>query len=107
MLAGSSLPVTWRLPDMDLPLGCEIEDALMIGEGGSDAMDFHALEGLQEISPLPVCVAVFSDATSFKTKRRDFFPRFCKQARHVFKVEAHADNQLSFTREKAAPLLSV
>ena len=24
-----------------------IEDALMVGEGGSDAMDFHALEGLQ------------------------------------------------------------
>src|SRR5260370_37854316 len=47
MLAGWSVPVTWRLPDMDLPLGCEIEDALMVGEGGSDAMDFHALEGLQ------------------------------------------------------------
>jgi hypothetical protein len=47
VLAGSSLPVTWRLPDVELPLGCEIEDALMVGEGGSDAMDFHALEGLQ------------------------------------------------------------
>jgi hypothetical protein len=47
MLAGSSLPVTWRLPDMDLPLGCEIEDALMVGEGESDAMDYHALEALQ------------------------------------------------------------
>jgi hypothetical protein len=47
MLAGSSIPVTWRLPAIDLPLGCEIESALMVGEGGSDAMDFHALEGLQ------------------------------------------------------------
>src|SRR5580693_525602 len=47
MLAGSSLPVTWRLPDLELPLGCEIEDALMVGAGGSDAMDFHALEALQ------------------------------------------------------------
>ncbi len=47
MLGGSSLPVTWRLPELELPLGCEIEEALMIGEGGSDAMDFHALEGLQ------------------------------------------------------------
>src|SRR6185503_10081911 len=47
MLAGSSLPVTWRLPDIELPLGCEIEAALMVGVGGSDAMDFHALEGLQ------------------------------------------------------------
>ena len=47
MLAGSSLPVTWRLPDVELPLGCEIEAALIVGEGGSDAMDFHALEALQ------------------------------------------------------------
>lgn len=47
VLAGSSLPVTWRLPEVELPLGCEIEDALMVGEGGSDPMDFHALEGLQ------------------------------------------------------------
>jgi len=47
MLAGSSLPVTWRLPELELPLGCEIEDALMVGAGGSDAMDFHALEAMQ------------------------------------------------------------
>ena len=47
MLGGSSVPVTWRLPELELPLGCHIEDALMIGEGGSDAMDFHALEALQ------------------------------------------------------------
>ena len=48
MLAGSSLPVTWRLPDLELPLDCEIESVLMVGEGrGSDAMDFHALEAMQ------------------------------------------------------------
>lgn len=48
MLAGSSLPVTWRLPDVELPLGCEIQEALMVGENGSDdAMDFHALEAMQ------------------------------------------------------------
>ena len=47
MLAGSSLPVTWRLPAIELPLGCRISDALMVGVGGSDPMDFHALEGLQ------------------------------------------------------------
>ncbi len=49
MLAGSSLPVTWRLPDVELPLNCEIADALMVGCGGSDAMDFHALEGMQSM----------------------------------------------------------
>ena len=42
ILAGSSLPVTWRLPDVELPLDCEIESALMIGVGGSDPMDYHA-----------------------------------------------------------------
>jgi len=47
LLGGSSIPVTWRLPSIELPAGCEIESALMVGEGGSDAMDFHALEGLQ------------------------------------------------------------
>ena len=46
-LAGSSLPVTWRLPSLELPLGCEIEEALMVGVGSSDAMDYHALEALQ------------------------------------------------------------
>jgi hypothetical protein len=47
MLAGSSLPVTWRLPNLELPLGCEIEEALMVGVGGSDPMDYHALEAMQ------------------------------------------------------------
>ena len=47
LLAGSSLPVTWRLPDLELPLDCQIEEALMVGVGGSDAMDYHALEAMQ------------------------------------------------------------
>jgi hypothetical protein len=47
MLAGSSVPVSWRLPDIDMPLDAHVEDAVMVGVGGSDAMDFHALEGLQ------------------------------------------------------------
>src|SRR5207302_7466000 len=47
LLAGSSLPVTWRLPELELPLECEIESALMVGVGGSDAMDYHALEAMQ------------------------------------------------------------
>ncbi len=47
LLAGSSLPVTYRLPPLELPLECDLEEALMVGVGGSDAMDFHALEALQ------------------------------------------------------------
>ena len=47
LMAGSSLPVTWRLPAIEMPLNCDISEALMVGEGASDPMDFHALEGLQ------------------------------------------------------------
>ena len=47
IIAGSSLPVTWRLPDLELEWGCGIEEALMVGVGGSDPMDYHALEAMQ------------------------------------------------------------
>ena len=65
----------------------------------------HALEGLRNVAPLRLSIAVFSDATSFKTKRRDFFQRLRTQADHVVKVESSPDNKLSFTREKNTPLL--
>jgi hypothetical protein len=66
----------------------------------------HALEGLHEIAMLPLSIAIFSDAASFKTKRRDFFQKLCKQASQVLKVQARPDSELSFTCEKTAPLLS-
>src|ERR1700733_13760406 len=47
LMAGSSLPVTWRLPDVDIPLGAEVEEAVMVGVGASDGTDFDALEALQ------------------------------------------------------------
>lgn len=47
ILAGSSLPVTWRLPDVDVPLDSELDGAIMVGVGGSDPMDYHALEAMQ------------------------------------------------------------
>jgi hypothetical protein len=46
-LAGSSLPVTWRLPPLELPYDCEIEDVLQVGYGNLDSYDFHALEAMQ------------------------------------------------------------
>jgi len=67
----------------------------------------HALEGLGKLATLPLSIAVFSDATSFKTSRRDFLPRLCKQANEVVKVEARPGDELSFTCEKAAQLLSI
>lgn len=45
--AGSSLPVTWRMPAIDMPLGAEIEELLCVAMGGVDSYDFHALEVIQ------------------------------------------------------------
>ena len=67
----------------------------------------HALEGLRELAPLSLSIAVFSDATSFNTKRRDFFQKLRNQAAHIVKVEPGPESSLSFTREKNTPLLSV
>jgi hypothetical protein len=47
MLAGSSIPVTWRKPDLTLPIGCELEGAIQVGYGPLEGYGFHALEGLQ------------------------------------------------------------
>jgi len=66
----------------------------------------HALEGLQQLAPLQLSIAVFSDATSFKTKRYDFFKKLRNQADHIVKVESDSESSLSFTREKDTPLLS-
>jgi hypothetical protein len=47
LLAGSSLPVTWRLPPVDIPMGAKVEEAVMVGVGKFDGMDFDALEAMQ------------------------------------------------------------
>lgn len=47
LLAGSSMPVTWRLPDTDIPLGAQVHEAVMVGVGGFDGMDFDALDAMQ------------------------------------------------------------
>jgi len=47
LMAGSSLPVTWRLPAVDLPFGAELAEAVCLGYGGIDSYDFHGLESLQ------------------------------------------------------------
>lgn len=48
LMAGSSVSVTFRRPELDYPLGVELEDALMVGGGWvSDGGIFHNLETLQ------------------------------------------------------------
>ena len=66
----------------------------------------HALEGLRSLRRFQLSIAVFSDATSFKTKRHDFFKKLRNQADHILKVESGPESSLSFTREKDTPLLS-
>ncbi|MBM3825026.1 MAG: hypothetical protein FJ404_19455 [Verrucomicrobia bacterium] len=48
-MAGSSLPVTWRQPAIDLPWGERVEEAVGIWNGWLDGGDIHVLEALQSI----------------------------------------------------------
>lgn len=45
--AGSSLPVTWRMPSVDLPYDAEVDEVMCLAYGGLDSYDFHALETIQ------------------------------------------------------------
>ena len=47
LMAGSSMPLTVRTPELELPLGCRLEHAVSIGYGDIDAYGFHTLEVLQ------------------------------------------------------------
>ena len=49
-LAGSSLPVTWRLPSVDLPHGSALKESVCVGYGTPDSYDFHGLETAQCMS---------------------------------------------------------
>lgn len=45
--AGSSLPVTWRMPSIDLPYDAEVDEMMCLAIGAMDSYDFHALEVIQ------------------------------------------------------------
>jgi hypothetical protein len=49
-LAGSSLPVTRRLPAVDMPWGAPLLESVCVGYGGIDSYDFHGLETAQCMS---------------------------------------------------------
>ena len=46
-MAGSSIPVTIREPELEIPAGSRIRHAVSVGYGDLDAYGFHTLEGLQ------------------------------------------------------------
>ena len=47
LMAGSGLPVTWRLPPVDIPLGARVEEAMCLGVSWIDGGDFHNFETVQ------------------------------------------------------------
>ncbi len=49
-MAGSSLPVTWRIPSIDIPLNTPMVESVCIGYGAVDSYDFHGLETAQCMS---------------------------------------------------------
>jgi hypothetical protein len=49
-LAGSSLPVTWRIPALEIEPGTPLEESLCACYGGVDAYDIHGLETAQCMS---------------------------------------------------------
>jgi hypothetical protein len=48
--AGSSLPVTRRMPAIDIPVGTRMVESVCVAYGGSDSYDIHGLETAQCMS---------------------------------------------------------
>jgi len=46
-MAGSSLPISRRVPSIDLPFAEPVEEIVGIGVGNIDSYDIHALEAMQ------------------------------------------------------------
>ncbi|MEZ5401430.1 MAG: hypothetical protein R2729_17295 [Bryobacteraceae bacterium] len=46
-LAGSSVTVAWRRPEMELPAGAKLRHAVAAAYGGLEAYGYHSLESLQ------------------------------------------------------------
>ncbi len=49
LLAGSTVSLAWRVPPLELSGDLELDQALVVGFGETDAYGFHALEALQAI----------------------------------------------------------
>jgi hypothetical protein len=47
LMAGSSMPVSPRVPPCEVPYGAEIEEIVVVAHGGLESYGFHALEIVQ------------------------------------------------------------
>jgi len=50
LLAGSSLPVTWRIPSVEMPWNSDLKESVCVCYGGVDSYDIHGLETAQCMS---------------------------------------------------------
>ena len=46
-MAGSSIQVTVRVPELEIPDGANIRRAVLVCYGGTDSYGFHTLEAMQ------------------------------------------------------------
>jgi hypothetical protein len=47
LMGGSTIPLMWRRPALELPKGCVIDEVVQVGYGPMEGYGFHAVEGLQ------------------------------------------------------------
>ena len=47
LMAGSSAPVRWRIPSVEMPSGVSVREAMCVCFGGLDSYDIHGLEAIQ------------------------------------------------------------
>jgi hypothetical protein len=47
LMAGSSAPVRWRIPSIEIPIGVPVTEAMCVAFGSLDSYDIHGLETIQ------------------------------------------------------------
>jgi hypothetical protein len=65
----------------------------------------QALEALGRLARQPLAVAVFSDATSFHTGRKDYFQQLTARANRVVRAAVQPGEKLAFTCEQSRGFL--
>jgi hypothetical protein len=86
-MAGSSLPVTWRTPSIEMPLGAKVREAMCVCYGGVDSYDYHGLETVQCMAERRrggesgvKWVKAYRDAAFWKALRDGVWPRELMEA---------------------------
>jgi hypothetical protein len=77
-----------------------------VREAAAAASFRRVLEALDVLRGLPLVTAIFSDATSFQTPRKQFFAQLVAQASQVSRFAAGEDGRLALATDQAAPSAS-